>query len=256
MNNPTMDPRFAAALRKELAVAVTAPTAAKRGKFNKLLIGAGGLAIAVGGASFLAPGAYADWTPLPEQLTPVEAAVAAQSCVDLHTESANHSQNDPTFPDANDWNVGLVERRGDWDVVLLSTDSGYIADCLTGERSDSAGSSDDPHAKPGTDSITVLNESSNATDTSLWESGPRAEGHHMLFGWAGDDVTGIVIHAQKAGDVTATVDNGFWVSWWPISTFGFNLSYEDDPVLGATLTMADGDVVEVSQEEWAILRNQ
>ncbi len=253
MNHPALDPKFSTALRSELIRTVTKPTTTRK-TGRRITYAAVGLVAALGGASLLAPGAYAEWTPVPQELDPEQSMVAAQMCIDQHAE--NFRQAVPNSPDPSLWNVELVERRGDWDFVLLSTNTGYFGDCLTSKRGGMAGSGKKEALKPSQDSITLVAERTNALDTSLWESGPKSEGHYILYGRADSDVDSVVLHSQRAGDITATIDNGFWLAWWPISNIGFNLNFDDDPVLGATLTTTDGRVTEMNHADWIHLREK
>ncbi|NHB83947.1 hypothetical protein G7085_02770 [Tessaracoccus sp. HDW20] len=75
----------------------------------------------------------------------------------------------------------------------------------------------------------------------------------MAYGRAGD-LTGLVLHTERSGDVTATVHDGWWAAWWPISNFGPNLSHDQDDVTGATITTADGQTRELDEAGWAALR--
>lgn len=253
MNHPVLYPELATALRSELVRTVAHPTATRR-PGRRVAYAAVGLVAALGGASLLTPGAYAEWTPIPQELDPEQSMVVAQACIDQHAELSRQAV--PNSPDPRLWNVELVERRGDWDFVLLSTNTGYLGDCLTSKRGGMAGSGKMAAVKPGQDSITLVGERAHALDTSLWESGPKSEGHYILYGRVDSDVDSVVLHSQRAGDVTATIDNGFWLAWWPISNIGVRLNFDDDPVLGATLTTTDGRVTEMNQTEWTELREQ
>ncbi len=248
MNNPTMDPQTSLALRGQLAATVaataTAPTVRKAPR--RIAFGATGLGLALVGASFLAPGAYADWTPTPVPLAPGQARAVGDACLASLGEV-------PVYPAPADAVVRIVERRGGWDFVLVTGSAGFLGDCLTSGRGGGASASpDDSGIAAAPDSFTVVGESAHALDTSLWESGPRAEGHRIAYGRAGE-LAELVIHTADR-DVTATVDNGWWVAWWPISNIGPNLDFEVEPVVGATVTTSDGRTIEVDEAGWGALR--
>lgn len=248
MRNPTMDPQTALALRGQLAatVAATATTPPIRKAPRRIAYGATGLGVALLGASFLAPGAYADWSPTPVPLAPGQARAVGDACLASLREG-------PHYPAPADATVQIVERRGDWDFVLATGSGGFLGDCLTSKRGGGTGASpDDSGVVAAPDSFTVVAEFAIALDTSLWESGPRAEGHRVAYGRTGE-LAGLVIHTA-GGDVTATIDNGWWVAWWPISTIGPNLDIEAEPVLGASVTTSDGRTIEVDEAGWDVLR--
>ncbi len=250
MNQPMLNTDFATALRAELVATVEGPNPEKRKVPRRLgAAGLGLLATAVG-ASFLMPGAYADWTATPQELDPHQSRAVVERCVEQHTEHFRRNPADPNSTHPEQWTAAVVERRGTWDFVLLTANSSHIADCLSSERGGGAGSFPEAGKQPARTSITVLAQRSSALDTTLWVSGPKAEGHHVLYGRAGTDIRSVVVHTEQAGDVAATVDNGFWVAWWPIANLGRNLRIADVHVKGATLTLADGTEIHVDQAGW------
>lgn len=233
----------AVALRSELASAVTAPTPRRTGR--RMTIGAVGLAVVLAGSSLLQPGAYAKWTPYPEHPGLDESAEMREAC--LETLSG--------IPDRlPEFQTLLTERRGDWDLVLLSDEQGRTAVCLTSFRGGGGSYSPDLHSVPVSNSFTVAGERASLLDTSLWESMPKAEGHMLVFGRA-DGLTKLVVHTLREGDVTATIGDGWWVAWWPNSRFGVNAEAELEQIPGAQATYQDGRVVELDAAGWLALRD-
>lgn len=243
MSGMTMNDGFAAGLRAELVAATRAVPVQRKAPRRIALATLATASLA--GASLLMPGAYADWTPLPTELSAAESEAIGADCVGYLQEGTQIEGN---------LGAVLAERRGSWDLSVVIGDDGSYGHCLLSERGGGGGVSPDGIGEaPAADSLTVLGEGSQALDTSLWESGPKAEGHQLLYGRAGQ-LTSLVLHTERSGDVTATVADGWWAAWWPISNIGPNLTYDDTPVVGATLTTADGRTRELDQAGWEALR--
>lgn len=140
--------------------------------------------------------------------------------------------------------------------MLLSTAAGHVGDCLNSDRAGFSGSSDYSGSQPTANAVTLLAIETSAADTGSWGIGTKAEGHHLLYGRAGDGVAELLLHTSQAGTVTGSVENGFWAAWWPAAEIGDDLSVEEDPVVGATLKLVDGRVIELDQEAWSALQQQ
>jgi hypothetical protein len=80
-----------------------------------------------------------------------------------------------------------------------------------------------------------------------------------LFGQVGADVAGVVLHpepdttaataiATALGDVTATVENGWFLAWRPIESGDLGAVYR---TRGYSVTMLDGAILPEQQFDWS-----
>jgi hypothetical protein len=197
-------------------------------------------AAALAVAGVMAPGmlrsgdtAFASWTPVAAGLTGTQAAEAGESCRDQLTDSSDRRDLDRT-------RVSVADRRGDWTTVLLTGDDGFSGLCVT-------------DASAGWFARDMIGSSGTMTDWS--PLGPRALAAtdmgtgtmkagdiSLVAGFAGDEVTGVVLPNESHGDVTATVADGRFALWFP----GDELA--DDHTASLEVTYADGttEMVELS----------
>ncbi|MGH3167044.1 MAG: hypothetical protein ACRDN0_14295, partial [Trebonia sp.] len=78
------------------------------------------------------------------------------------------------------------------------------------------------------------------------ESGPSAT--NEAFGQAGSDVTGLSFRTFAGETITATVQDGFWSLWWPLSR-----SYYD---IGGTVTWTTADGASHTASLFSIMPNR
>lgn len=201
------------------------------------LAGAAGAAVPavlLGGGS-----AFASWTPMPEPLTRSETTAAASTC---RTELGMPSTSRATL---------IAERRGEWTYVLIS-EPGTEATCLMRNDLDGEGSSgDELLGSYDTD----LGEGPTPAGDQIVETGNMAgsfergwfsqEWVTWTYGFAGDDVTRVIVHTPLGFDVEASVEGGRFAAWWPSNA----PSSENVDVMGAwsyTVTLADGTTRQVT----------
>lgn len=196
----------------------------------------------VGGGS-----AFASWTPTPEAIVGADATEAAAAC-----------RSAMGMPDAGQ-DVLLAERRGGWTYVLLAG-SGAEGSCVMDDRLVGA---DNPPA-PGKvgfmgrfspDAPQAPTVSANDID---WTEGAGAmpvdgpwpfkmEQSWLTWveGYAGSDVTGVVVHTPIGTDVQASVADGRFAAWWP-SPKPSSKNPEVDGASTFTVTLADGNTREIA----------
>lgn len=146
--------------------------------------------------------AYAGWTAYPAALSTGQRSTVARQCQAWAEDSITQS---PT-------QVVLSERRGGIGLALLSGPGGLLVTCqqiLGGSGEPSGGSSETYLADvPARDEI--LSDGGSGFSEDDGEPIFR-----VVSGRVGADVTGVVIHTEEQGDVTATVEEGFFTGWWP-----------------------------------------
>lgn len=148
------------------------------------------------------PNAYAGWTAYPAALSTGQQSTVARQCQTWVRDSITQA---PT-------QVVLSERRGDIGLALLSGPDGLLITCqqiLGGSGEPSGGSSETYLAQPaGPDQILSDGGSGFSED----DGEPI---YRVVSGRVGSDVTGVVVHTEEQGDVTATVEDGYFTAWWP-----------------------------------------
>ena len=200
---------------------------------------------ALGGGS-----AFGSWTAIPEPLPLSTAAAAATTCrsvLDIRDEGAR---------------VVIGERRGGWTYVLLDGPGGEGA-CLMPEGLVGAGDVADRQSgffgsydtdpveapTPARDSI-IETESAGGTVSLPDRLGVGTiEGwFNWVTGYAGNDVTGIIVHPPVGPDVEASLDGGRFSAWWPAGE-----ARGDNPGVGGawtyTVTLADGTTRRVETQQ-------
>ncbi|NHB83948.1 hypothetical protein G7085_02775 [Tessaracoccus sp. HDW20] len=111
------------------------------------------------------PGAYADWTALPAELTPTESEAIGADCVAYLREGTQVEGN---------LGAVLVERRGSWDLTVVIGDDGSYGHCLLSERGGAGGVSPDGIGEaPAVDSFTVLGRAARPSTRASGSRAPR-----------------------------------------------------------------------------------
>ncbi len=277
MNQHTVDPMTAAALRDLDPAPATTLTAAERERaeatFARILatpshdqvpevpgrarrrrtrllvpLGLVGAAAAAVPALLLGGGsAFASWTPTPEPLTGVAAAEAATTC-----------RAALGVPDQGE-QVVIAERRGGWTYVLIAgpkTEGAcLVPDDLVGRgvppdhQEGFFGSySTDPVEAPTLARGRIDEAGSMGGSVSTPRPWPLSDDEgwfSWVEGYVGSDVTGITVHTPIGTDVEASVANGRFAAWWPSA----KPSSENLDVMEAwtyTVTLADGTTRQVT----------
>lgn len=172
----------------------------KRRDRRRLLVGASGIAVAgvagviavvlslAGGAS----NAFAGWTPQPTPPTAAQVAAAKAYC------AANMGF--PTLP------LALIDTRGPF-TVIVNSDGTSNDFCTVGPsfRNASGWTTSAP--------LTVA-----PGRLFLWTdhvATSDGQPYGTMIARAADDVTAATVTLDNGADVTATVQNGWAVAWWP-----------------------------------------
>lgn len=201
--------------------------------------------IALGGGS-----AFASWTATPTSLSRETAAAAASTCrstLDISDQSAQ---------------VVIGERRGGWTYVLLDGSGGegacLMPDDLVGrsdvsdDRSGFFGSYDTDPAEPPTPARDEIIETESAGGSvslpGRLPAGTIEGWFSSVTGYAGSDVTGVIVHPPVGPDVEASLNGGRFTAWWPAGEARGN-----NPGVGGawsyTVTLADGTTRRVDAQE-------
>jgi hypothetical protein len=238
------------------------PTAPRRGRRNLSLIAAAAvlaaaaLVLPVRGTEF----AVASWTPRPTAVTSNEAAQAVAACQDrIGTIGGGGGK-------AGELSQRLVERRGEWVLVLLdraTPENGqYGGECIvylpagSGEqpRVVAAGAgSGGGYAPPTGHQLMEGGVAQFGPDDGLASRllrAPRlAETVSATSGRVGPDVVAVTIHAGGR-TVEASIVNGTYAAWWPGTAF--NPATLDapsgrggpEPAITYDVTLRDGTVLQ------------
>lgn len=190
--------------------------------------------------------AFASWTAQPAAPAVDDVEEAGRVCADLWTDAGT----DP-LPNLR---VALAEQRGDWTYTVMTTSDGQYVDCtmqldrgvlgnLFGNYRGGGGSlAPLPAEPPAADRIEAMSYSGTG-------GGDSDVAALAVSGRVGADVTGVVAHTPDAGDVQATVQDGYWAAWWPTQ-----FDRADGPEmdgLSFTVTLRDGSTFEATYDDVA-----
>jgi hypothetical protein len=171
--------------------------------------------------------AYADWTATPSPATTEQSVAFASECAESWAAPTTLGSDDVVLGELRGKAQIALVRNGQ-DVLLCS---GVDPDVPVGwERLyDPAVSTE---AAPDADGLRIY---------GIETSGEGAEGYSYDVGRVGSDVTGVDVRTSK-GVVQATVEDGWFVAWWP----GTNQA--DAKVLDVHLR--DGQTVRAPWTKW------
>lgn len=194
-------------------------------------------------------GAYAGWTDVPAAATAADAAAAEDYCREMWLSvTADPQEGIPDSSVVESADLVVAEQRGDYTYTVLS-DGDWAMDCLvethTGGFWDGGGGSAGgsilalgERGEPAADGIADLSMGGMGGD-------PADTMVLMLYARVGADVSAAVVHTPGAGDVEATVTNGFLAAWAP----GLPLDAFEQPSIGITLYLTDGSEVELTPQQ-------
>lgn len=215
----------------------------RRRRIVRWLVPAAAASVLVAGSLILpglptTPEAYADWTPTP---TPVAEPLLSRAADGCRARMADWERGsggaDRPIVRAESARVVLAEQRGSHVFLALATDTGAEAQCLadgTGTVWSTTGSA--PTAQATLPTV----EPTGLTGGSVGLSLEGSSGYAYTQGLVGDLVRGVTIHA--AGQtLTATVANGRYAAWWPVTGVDPLGRLPEDVSLDVTL--ADGTVL-------------
>ncbi len=193
------------------------------------------------------PSTEGRWTATPVPVSNAVAEELARTCRDSMLRGQQQMDDPPESGAARfAWLLGrsqlvLSERRGGWIYVWLATDDGLNAACVfgdstvPGQRSDDGyvhaeegGGLDAPHPTPRPDGLVAQPFAGTITTVG---------GRATTTGFVGADVSGVLVDVRDGRRVEATVENGRFLAWWPMTSDAF----PDDVTY--TVTLRDGTVL-------------
>ncbi|KRE62945.1 hypothetical protein [Nostocoides sp. Soil756] len=146
--------------------------------------------------------AYAGWTAYPAALSTGQFNAVTEQCQEwIHGSITDQ----PT-------QVVLSERRGNIGLALVAGTDGLLVTCeqdLDAPREPSGGSTES-HLTQAPRADQIISNGGSAFSES--DDDPI---FCVVSGRVGSDVTGLVVHTEEQGDVTATVQDGYFTAWWP-----------------------------------------
>jgi hypothetical protein len=152
--------------------------------------------------------AYATWTAQPGNMSAKERADAVKKC---RTSLKGMGQDEQI----NQAGTAIVERRGDWALVILTGNDQFTATCMTNvnpRNRQGYGFIDGPGRVPvGPRQL---------APSLLGTSGGGINGYlTSAVGRAGSDIVGMTYNSPTRGRVKASVQNGYFAFWVPGSEF-------------------------------------
>ncbi|WP_432942928.1 hypothetical protein ACQPXM_38540 [Kribbella sp. CA-253562] len=176
--------------------------------------------------------AFATWTAQPTGLSAEERADAVKQC----RQSLKGMGQDDRLNRAG---TAMVERRGDWALVILTGHDQFSASCMTNvnpRHRQAYGSIDGPGRAPvGTRQL---------SPSQMGTSGGGNYGYlTTAVGRAGSDVVGVTYDSPTRGPVEASVRNGYFAFWVPGSEFDglhpvpVRVTYRDGTTAAVTLRL-------------------
>ncbi|WP_282006857.1 hypothetical protein [Propioniciclava sinopodophylli] len=183
------------------------------------------------------PNAYADWTPTPTPVAEPLLSRATESCragmAQWNDRSAGEVSVDPASA-----RVVLAEQRGSHVFLALASDDGAEAQCLasaeTGRVDGLTGSA------PGAGVAPVAAPPTGLTGGGVGLQLEGTSGYAYTVGDVGEQVREVVV---RSGDqtVTASVVDGHYAAWWPVT--GVTPQSAAGVTAELDVTLADGTVL-------------
>ncbi|GAA1611526.1 hypothetical protein GCM10009789_77300 [Kribbella sancticallisti] len=152
--------------------------------------------------------AYATWTAQPAGLSATDRADAVKEC---RKSLKGMGQDDQI----NRAGTAMVERRGDWALVILTGHDQFTASCMTNVN---------PRNRQGYGSMGGPGGASvgarQLAPSAMGTSGGGNNGYlTSAVGRAGSDIVGMTYNSPTRGQVEASVQNGYFAFWVPGSEF-------------------------------------
>lgn len=161
------------------------------------------------------PSAFASWTAAPSAVDPAMRAALLGLCVEQPAPGT--PERERGFIEAmNALPMVLVDRRGTSAVALFAgrgPEGVSSRLCLGSEdasgvlRTAGSGASEAAQEQPAAGKVHLV------TRLAVWSYG--GERLTAAMGTVAPGVARVVVSRDAGADVTATVDGGYWVAWWP-----------------------------------------
>ncbi|NGY61173.1 hypothetical protein G7043_19775 [Lentzea sp. NEAU-D13] len=153
------------------------------------------------------PSAYASWTAEPRAPGPGADSVV-EKCRKLIAESPTADM--PDWPETPT-DLTIVDQRGDLTMVLFTGPESEQS-CLGSPKGiEMAGGGGSPNGRPPLGSARFRMGSLGTSDPDPGQGEPR----RTLVAEVGAEVAKARVSTDDGKQVTATVDNGWMVAWWP-----------------------------------------
>lgn len=163
-----------------------------------------------------APAAFAGWSPTPTHASSAQVSGATADCTsrlgDFSTGTAKAMQaaNIKDLPTISDMSPVLTDTRGPFTFVVYSGAHGANGTCISGPGFTSL-STRSADGAPAADAGKIAGAFEVHTAHG-------ADAYSFVEGHAGDGVTAATLVLSDGSQVQATIQNGWWVAWWPGST--------------------------------------
>jgi hypothetical protein len=173
--------------------------------------------------------AFATWKPVPQSMSAEERAAAADGCRAAQKNGPGTDYEN----ELRDADAVIAERRGAWTTVVLATEEGFSAMCIT---DDSTRLFEDWFGSIGTPSGYTPPAPRALVATDLGTGAIGAGELSLAAGAAGSEVAKVVYRSPSRGEVTATVSKGRFALWLP----GGELENAAKNGVQLTVTYSDG----------------
>ena len=188
--------------------------------------------------------AYASWTPVAQQSSADDRALADAACRDAGL-------------DLDSPELAIAERRGQWIALLYTSADPTVATCMARLPigSDDVGDVDLASAG-GQGAVPVSGQFTQGPVFEYGGGGLFGTGDRptisLTLGDVGDQVAEVTIHTAAGEDVVATVADGRYVAWWPGHAFPTDFDEPSGrggpaPTFTYSITLEDGTVIEDAQ---------
>lgn len=200
-------------------------------------------AVAIAAATVLLPrdsgplpngDAYAGWTAQPSGLSAKELAQAVAECRKSLQGMGMDDQVDRSDP-------AMVERRGDWSLVILAGADQSEASCMTNVKTGLRGGGFGGVGGPGRPRVGPR----ELSVSGLGAGGGGSLGYvTTAMGRSGSDIVGMTYTSPSRGVVKATVMNGYFAFWIPGREFEgtepvpVRVTYRDGTSAATTLKLS------------------
>lgn len=228
----------AAKLDENAGTRVLARDYKPRGGVPRVALAGGGVAVAATGAvaailtvglSTNTPRAFAGWSSTPTSAQAGQTQSAEEACrgrlpASAAIEHAQQTASGPRGPGdipqitAGGWQTTLTDVRGPYTVLLFTAPDGQaVLSCFSGHNLAEVSLG----GALGTQPATAVPVGQIAIRTSGFNTTPPDEGSarfSRIVGRTGSGVTAVSLRLSDGTQVIASVENGWFLAWWPGTT--------------------------------------